>query len=83
MADIQQNPGEALAADVAKVTSHTGVIGRIRNYFLTGLVVAGPLRCHPLADLVVRHLGGRLLTALIPPVYRPETYLPSLFRALA
>jgi hypothetical protein len=44
MNDIDLKPGDAMAADVAKVAaSHTSFAGRIRNYFLTGLVVAGPL----------------------------------------
>ena len=32
---------------------------RIRNYFLTGLIVAGPVAVTAVADLVVRHLGGQ------------------------
>ena len=41
MADTDKKPGEALAADVQTVTaSQTSIAGRIRNYFLTGLVVA-------------------------------------------
>src|SRR5260370_20733551 len=55
---------------------HTRVGGRIRNYFLTGLVVAGPL-----AITVCR--TGSLITwvddvgrPFVPIDYRPETYLP-------
>jgi uncharacterized membrane protein len=54
----------------------TSAAGRIRNYFLTGLVVAGPV-------LVTLYLTWSFITwvdnivrPLIPPVYRPETYLP-------
>ena len=44
MSEIEQKPGDELAADVAKITAtQTSVAGRMRNYFLTGLVVAGPL----------------------------------------
>jgi len=36
MNEINEKPGEAMAADVAKLTaSQTSVAGRIRNYFLT------------------------------------------------
>ena len=56
--------------------SHTSFMGRIRNYFLTGLVVAGPV-------LVTAYLTWSFITwvdnivrPFIPPVYRPETYLP-------
>lgn len=76
MADLEQKPGEALAADVAKVTSHTGIMGRIRNYFLTGLIVAGPLAVTIwLIWSFVTWVDG-FITPLIPPAYRPETYLP-------
>ena len=44
MAEIEPKRHDELTADVEAATaSHTGIIGRIRNYFLTGLVVAGPL----------------------------------------
>lgn len=70
-------PGDELAADVAKMTaSHSGFAGRIRNYFLTGLVVAGPV-------LITAYLTWSFITwvddlvrPVIPPTYRPETYLP-------
>jgi hypothetical protein len=45
MSDLNEKPGEAMAAGVAKATASqtTSFAGRIRNYFLTSLVVAGPL----------------------------------------
>jgi hypothetical protein len=44
MNDVDLKPGDAMAAGVAKATaSQTSFAGRIRNYFLTSLVVAGPL----------------------------------------
>jgi uncharacterized membrane protein len=56
--------------------SQTSAAGRIRNYFLTGLVVAGPV-------LITAYLTWSFITwvdnivrPFIPPVYRPETYLP-------
>jgi uncharacterized membrane protein len=65
--------GEPMEIEAAPQTS---AAGRIRNYFLTGLVVAGPV-------LVTLYLTWSFITwvdnivrPLIPPVYRPETYLP-------
>ena len=56
--------------------SHTSLAGRIRNYFLTGLVVAGPLAVTLwLIWSIVTWVDG-LVRPLIPPIYRPETYLP-------
>src|SRR5215471_2109886 len=50
--------------------------GRIRNYFLTGLVVAGPLAITLyLIWSFVTWVDG-LVRPFIPPAFRPETYLP-------
>jgi len=76
MAESDESPGDGLGADLHLTAGHTGVAARIRNYFLTGLVVAGPV-------LVTLYLIWSFITwvdnlvrPLIPPVYRPETYLP-------
>jgi uncharacterized membrane protein len=56
--------------------SQTSIAGRVRNYFLTGLVVAGPLAVTAwLIWLIVTWVDG-LVQPFIPPTYRPETYLP-------
>ena len=77
MSDMNQKPGDELAEDVAAVTSsQTGMMGRIRNWFLTGLVVAGPLAVTAwLIWSFVTWVDGAV-RPLIPPLYRPETYLP-------
>ncbi|MGH6727113.1 MAG: DUF502 domain-containing protein [Pseudolabrys sp.] len=75
MAEIDQQPGEAPAAGVA-AASHTSVAGRVRNYFLTGLVVAGPLAVTVWLIWSIVNWVDDLVRPLIPPVYRPETYLP-------
>src|ERR1700756_2356372 len=50
--------------------------GRIRNYFLTGLIVAGPLAITIyLIWSFVNWVDG-LVRPFIPPAFRPETYLP-------
>ena len=44
MTEIDLGPGAPTPAEAAKVVaSQTSFAGRVRNYFLTGLVVAGPL----------------------------------------
>ena len=75
MAEIDQQPGKPPTATVM-AASQTSMFGRIRNYFLTGLVVAGPV-------LITAYLTWSFITwvdslvrPLIPPQYRPETYLP-------
>ncbi|MBX6330011.1 MAG: DUF502 domain-containing protein [Pseudolabrys sp.] len=76
MADTDRQTGTRATADTPAAASHTGVAGRIRNYFLTGLVVAGPLA-------ITAWLIGSIITwvddlvrPLIPPAYRPESYMP-------
>jgi len=75
MAEIDQQPGEAPSAGVA-AASHTSVAGRVRNYFLTGLIVAGPLAVTVWLIWSIVNWVDDLVRPLIPPVYRPETYLP-------
>ncbi len=73
MAEIDQQAGEAPTVTVA---SHTSLAARIRNYFLTGLVVAGPLAVTAWLIWSIVNWVDDLVRPLIPPVYRPETYLP-------
>jgi len=55
--------------------THTGVMGRLRNYFLTGLVVAGPVAITLwLTWWFVTWVDG-LVRPFVPKAYRPETYL--------
>lgn len=56
--------------------SHTGLMGRFRNYFLTGLVVTGPVAItFYLTWWFVTWVDG-LVRPFVPLAYRPETYLP-------
>ena len=75
MADREPTPGEELGADI-RASTQTGFFGRMRNYFLTGLVVAGPLAITAwLIWSFVTWVDG-FVRPIIPPYYRPETYLP-------
>ena len=54
----------------------TGLMGRLRNYFLTGLVVAGPVAITLyLTWWFVTWVDG-LVRPLVPIAYRPESYIP-------
>ena len=77
MSDPASNPSDPLTVDVPKVVSpHTSVVGRFRNYFLTGLVVAGPLAITVwLIWSLINWVDG-FMRPIIPPDYRPESYLP-------
>jgi uncharacterized membrane protein len=68
--DIDSPPPEP-----AETHKHS-LAGRLRTYFLTGLVVAGPV-------LITIYLTWSFVTwvddlvrPLVPAIYRPETYLP-------
>jgi uncharacterized membrane protein len=55
---------------------HHGMISRLRNYFLTGLVLVGPLYITvSLTWWFINWVDG-LVRPFIPLAYRPETYLP-------
>jgi uncharacterized membrane protein len=77
MSEIEHKPVDALAADMAKITAtHSSVAGRMRNYFLTGLVVAGPLAITVWLIWSIVTWVDDFVRPLIPPAYRPESYLP-------
>jgi uncharacterized membrane protein len=77
MVEIDQSPGAPASADAAKVVpSQTSFAGRIRNYFLTGLVVAGPLAITAWLIWSIITWADDFVRPLIPPAYRPESYLP-------
>src|SRR5499427_7283403 len=55
---------------------HHGFISRIRNYFLTGLVLVGPVYITVNLTWWFINWVDELVRPLIPNAYRPETYLP-------
>src|SRR5580692_5728331 len=55
---------------------HHGIGARIRNYFLTGLVVAGPLAITVWLTWSFITWVDDLVRPFVPVAYRPETYLP-------
>src|SRR3954469_5218906 len=66
-------PGEAPLAPAKH--SH-GLMGRIRTYFLTGLVLVGPIYITLNLTWWFINWVDELVRPLIPVAYRPETYLP-------
>ena len=55
---------------------HQGIIARIRNYFLTGLILVGPLYITISLTWWFINWVDDLVRPFIPIAYRPETYLP-------
>src|SRR5882672_11432338 len=56
--------------------AHHGVASRVRNYFLTGLVVTGPVAITIWLIWSFVTWVDDLVRPFIPFAYRPETYLP-------
>jgi uncharacterized membrane protein len=72
-----QGADEAAAPRSAPpVASHLGMMSRIRNYFLTGLVLVGPLFITGNLTWWFINWVDDLVRPFIPAAYRPETYLP-------
>jgi uncharacterized membrane protein len=55
---------------------HPGFGSRIRNYFLTGLVVAGPVAITVWLTWTIVNWVDDVVRPFIPVAYRPETYMP-------
>jgi uncharacterized membrane protein len=64
------------SSSAAVVRPTHGVVSRVRNYFLTGLIVAGPVAVTLWLIWWFVTWVDNLVRPLIPVAYRPETYLP-------
>ena len=65
-----------LESSAAPVPQHHGLGSRIRTYFLTGLIVAGPVAITIWLVWSFVTWVDDLVRPFIPVAYRPETYLP-------
>ena len=68
------NPNAEVPAGAAKTAA--GPMSRIRNYFLTGLIVAGPVAVTLWLIWWFVTWVDNVVRPFIPRMYRPETYLP-------
>ena len=81
-AKVAQNEDAGLKAGLAKLAleqapaqdHHTGA--RLRNYFLTGLVVVGPVGITLYIAWHVITLVDGWVKPYVPPSYNPDSYLP-------
>jgi uncharacterized membrane protein len=70
------NPSPILPPHEAPPDAPRGLMARFRNYFLTGLIVTGPVAITLyLTWWFVTWVDG-LVRPFVPTAYRPETYLP-------
>src|SRR6266702_6945226 len=75
-APADQSGDATFAAGKSPSSHHGGPIARIRNYFLTGLVLVGPLYITVSLTWWFINWVDDLVRPVIPAAYRPETYLP-------
>jgi uncharacterized membrane protein len=84
MTEFDRNPGivpagpsEATPPEPAKVGRlQHGVVSRLRNYFLTGLILVAPAYITIALTWWFINWVDDLVRPFIPIAYRPETYLP-------
>ncbi|MFL6796858.1 MAG: DUF502 domain-containing protein [Xanthobacteraceae bacterium] len=79
MNEVDQSGGLVPPADRAPerpVPLYRGLIVRLRNYFLTGLILVGPLYITLNLTWWFVTWVDDLVRPLIPTAYRPDTYLP-------
>ena len=67
---------ESTAVPPPEPVPHHGMASRVRTYFLTGLIVAGPLAITLWLIWSFVTWVDDLVRPFIPVAYRPETYLP-------
>ena len=67
---------DPLIAEPPKPQQQPSVAARVRNYFLTGLIVAGPVAVTAwITWSFIKWVDG-LVAPLIPPMLRPDAYSP-------
>jgi uncharacterized membrane protein len=82
MSETERKPGigpatpvQELEEDLLAPSKH-GAISRLRNYFLTGLVLVGPLYITISLTWWFINWVDDVVRPFIPVTYRPDTYLP-------
>ena len=75
-ADVERRVHEAAGDEPASPLHQQSVVSRIRNYFLTGLILVGPLYITFSLTWWFINWVDDVVRPFVPAVYRPETYLP-------
>ncbi len=80
MKDKNQQPGHPEEGDhkplLVEPAPKVGLLHRLRNYFLTGIVVTAPIAITIYLTYIFVDFVDANVTPLIPARYNPETYLP-------
>jgi uncharacterized membrane protein len=76
MMNREELPPTASPEEPLPEAHHAGLMARFRNYFLTGLIVAGPVAITLYLTWWFVNWVDSIVRPFVPTVYRPETYLP-------
>ena len=76
MSKSDQNPQTEIESEAPAEPSQQSVVGRIRNYFLTGVILVGPVYITFGLTWWFINWVDDAVRPFIPAAYRPETYLP-------
>lgn len=74
--ELMSKDDNQTTVQVTPIKSSPGFVSRIRTYFLTGLIVAGPVAVTIWLVWWFVTWVDNLVRPIIPVAYRPETYLP-------
>lgn len=76
MSSTDENPQAEAGGQIEHVETHTSVVSRIRNYFLTGLILVGPLYITLSLTWWFINWVDDVVRPFVPAAFRLETYLP-------
>jgi uncharacterized membrane protein len=76
MSSTDQNPPAEADGQTEHAEAHTSVVSRIRNYFLTGLILVGPLYITFSLTWWFINWVDDVVRPFVPVAFRLETYLP-------
>jgi uncharacterized membrane protein len=76
MSKSDPNPQIEAGVETEHAEAHTSIVSRIRNYFLTGLILVGPVYITFGLTWWFINWVDDVVRPFIPAAYRPETYLP-------
>jgi len=74
--DQDGKPSAANPGSGGEAPFQRSFIGRLRNYFLAGILITAPISITVYLSLLFINFVDRTVTPIIPEKYNPETYLP-------
>src|SRR5262245_31897764 len=76
MSNSDHNPPAEAGGQPEHAAAHTSVVSHIRNYFLTGLILVGPVYITLSLTWWFINWVDDVVRPFVPAVVRLETYLP-------